>query len=299
MLDYTTPKQNIKLPPKQEKIVQQSVKNIQEAETSFIDDPIQSVSETEFNVDEVLKTLNDPPLILANYEVSEEMKNYVRELKGLDKAMQTQRGELTNNLAKLSQLDKDIAKEKRKLTETNDPEMIDRINRRLRDYELERDARLESVSTNRQNLRSQISRIKETIYRILNEDETLGDKLRTLFREQGITIASILTAISMIISTIVLAVTGSAGGVAPTPDTPIKPKDPGFIKKTLDRIAQGLKFLAQKALASLPGVIGAIISWLFNFLSKTVGFIAENTWTIFVAVGGLILYAVKSYIDKQ
>ena len=35
----------------------------------------------------------------GNFEVSEEMKNYVRELKGLDKAIQTQRGELTNNLA--------------------------------------------------------------------------------------------------------------------------------------------------------------------------------------------------------
>ena len=69
--------------------------------------------------------------------------------------------------------------------------MIDRINRRLKDFEVERDARLEASSTNKETLRSQISRIRETIRRILDKDETLGEKIRTLFREQGITIASI------------------------------------------------------------------------------------------------------------
>ena len=41
----------------------------------------------------------------------------LRELQGLDKALQSIRGELTNNLAKLTDIDKDIAKEKRKLQE--------------------------------------------------------------------------------------------------------------------------------------------------------------------------------------
>ena len=35
----------------------------------------------------------------------------LRELRGLDKALQSIRGELTNNLAKLTDIDKDIAKE--------------------------------------------------------------------------------------------------------------------------------------------------------------------------------------------
>ena len=39
----------------------------------------------------------------------------LRELQGLDKALQSMRDELTNNLAKLNDIDKDIAKEKRKL----------------------------------------------------------------------------------------------------------------------------------------------------------------------------------------
>ena len=43
-----------------------------------------------------------------------------RELEGLDKALQSTRGELTNNLAKLTDSDKDIAKKKRKLQEAED-----------------------------------------------------------------------------------------------------------------------------------------------------------------------------------
>ena len=86
----------------------------------------------------------------------------------------------------------------------------------LSDIELERQARLEAFSTNRATLRSQINRIRETFRRLLHEDTTLAERIRTLFREQGITIASILTAIGMAISTLVLALTGG-GGSAPVP----------------------------------------------------------------------------------
>ena len=40
----------------------------------------------------------------------------------------------------------------------------------------------------------------------------MGERICTLFHEQGITIVSILTALSMTISTIVLANTGVSGG---------------------------------------------------------------------------------------
>ena len=38
------------------------------------------------------------------------------------------------------------------------------------------------------------NRIKDTINKILKEDTTLGERIKTLFREQGITIVSVLTA---------------------------------------------------------------------------------------------------------
>ena len=48
------------------------------------------------------------------------------------------------------------------------------------------------------------------------DDTMLAERMRTLFREQGITIGSILTAIGMTISTLVLALTGG-GDRAPAP----------------------------------------------------------------------------------
>ena len=54
---------------------------------------------------------------------------------------------------------------------------------------------------------------KETIAKVLDKDTTLDEKIRTLFKEQGITIASILTAVRMAIGVLVEALL--PGGVLP------------------------------------------------------------------------------------
>ena len=86
-----------------------------------------------------------------------------RELAGLEKAMTGVRDELANNLAKLtsvddrkSEVERHLAREHRKQTETDDTEMqretrdrIRKLESVLSDIELERQARLEALSTNR------------------------------------------------------------------------------------------------------------------------------------------------------
>ena len=47
--------------------------------------------------------------------------------------------------------------------------------------------------------------IKETITKVLDSNTSLAEKIRTLFREEGITIASVLTAIGMAIGVLVEA----------------------------------------------------------------------------------------------
>ena len=47
---------------------------------------------------------------------------------------------------------------------------------------------------------------------LLDKDTSLGEKIRTLFREQGIMIASILTAIGMAIGVFVEALLPGGGG---------------------------------------------------------------------------------------
>ena len=242
---------------------------------------------TDADANVLLGTLSDPPLNL-------------REIWGLDKALQTIRGELTNNLAKLTQLDDHIALERQKLDAGDVDEFSRRqIAERLQDLQVERSARLEAAAANREALHSQINRMRETISRILHEDTTLAERLRTLFREQGVTLVSILIAIGMAISTLVLALTGGAsGGSTVTPPPP--PSDKGglreWAKKTLQALGRVLAKLAGKAAAALPGIIGSIVSWLLSTMGEAAGWLAKHVWALAVAVGGLLFLAARELL---
>ena len=222
-----------------------------------------------------------------------------REFLSICRALETIRGEHTNNLAKLTELDKHIALEERKLEEAPDETTKNIIAERLRKLQDERASCLEAASTTREALRSQISRIRETLHRILHEDKTLAERIRTLFREQGITIASILTAIGMTISTLVLALTGGSGGGAAPPQPPQPPGKGGvkeWLKKHLQSLGRILAKLAGKAAAALAGIIGSIVSWLLSLHGKTAVWLAGNLWGILLAVGGLLLVAAREWL---
>ena len=61
-------------------------------------------------------------------------------------------------------------------------------------------------------MKNQITSFHETIAKVLDKDTSLAEKIRTLFREQGITIASILTAIGMAIGVLVESLLPGGGG---------------------------------------------------------------------------------------
>ena len=50
------------------------------------------------------------------------------------------------------------------------------------------------------------------IAKVLDKDTSLDEKIRTLFREQGITIASVLTAVGMAMDVLVEALFPGGGG---------------------------------------------------------------------------------------
>ena len=225
----------------------------------------------------------------------------MREILALNEALKRTRGALVDNLAKLSQLDADITQAEQELEgeeAVNNPEKKRRIQELLNRLRDERSSRLEAAAANREALRTQFSRIRETIERVLNEDTTLAERLRTLFREQGVTIVSILTAIGMVVSTLVLALTGGSGGIPP----PTPPAGKGgfkeWMKKHLQSLGRALAKLASKAAAALPGIIGSIVSWLLNLLAKTAGWLAGNVWVVVLAVGGLLLADAREWFEK-
>ena len=86
----------------------------------------------------------------------------------------------------------------------------------------EKQARLQILSQNRKDLQTQAARIRQTLEKVLDQNTSLAERICILFKEQGISIFSILTALSMTISTIVLAITGVFGGGRGTGGSPQK-----------------------------------------------------------------------------
>ena len=83
-------------------------------------------------------------------------------------------------------------------------------------YELA--TRQESISLLKGRLKNQITSFKETIAKVLDKDTSLDEKIRTLFREQGITIASIHPAIGMAIGVLVEALLPGGGAATASGD---------------------------------------------------------------------------------
>ena len=129
----------------------------------------------------------------------------LRELLGLDKQLRSIRGSLKVEVAKKVELEEHITKERRKLEEFQeypgvyDDAMKEDITKRIDALNDELAIRQESINLLKGRLKNQITSFKETIAKVLDKDTSLGEKIRTLFREQGITIASILTAIGVAI----------------------------------------------------------------------------------------------------
>ena len=197
----------------------------------------------------------------------------LRELLGLDKQLRSIRGSLKVEVTKKVELG----------------EHIDALNDELA-------TRQESISLLKGRLKNQIMSIKETIAKVLDKDTSLGEKIRTLFREQGITIASILTAIGMAIrmaiGVLVEALLPGGGAAVASGGGKPPPKDEkglkGWIRNKLKALASLLGRLGMKAAEALPGIIGGIISWILNRAKDVVGWISQNLWALVVGIRGLI-----------
>ena len=61
-----------------------------------------------------------------------------------------------------------------------------------------------------------------------------------------------------------------------------------WIKNKLKALSQLLGKLADKALASLAGIIGSILSWILNRATEVVGWLSQNLWALITGVGVLI-----------
>ena len=150
--------------------------------------------------------------------------------------------------------------------------------------------RQESINLLKGRLKNQITRFCETIAKVLDKDTSLAEKIRTLFREQGIMIASILAAIGMAIRVLVKALLpgGGGGGAAASGGEPPPKDEKGlkeWIRNKLKALASLLGPLGIKAAEALPGIIVGIISWILNRAKDVVGWVSQNLWALVVGIG--------------
>ena len=221
----------------------------------------------------------------------------VRELVAFDKQLRTIKGSLKVAIAKRIDLEGRIKHEERKLNEIQDPkysdDQRDMIEGRINKLRGELTERNKEIDILKGEASKQINQIKESIKKFLDKETgTLGERIRTLFKEQGITIVSILTAVGMAIGVLIEALLGVPSASAPkSGGTSGGDKKGGvreWIKNKLKALSQLLGKLADKALASLPGIIGSILSWILNRAKEVVGWLSQNLWALITGVGVLI-----------
>ena len=223
----------------------------------------------------------------------------LRELEGLDKQLRTIKGSLKVAIAKRIDLEGRIKHEERKLNEIQDPkysdDQRDMIEGRINKLRGELTERNKEIDILKGEASKQINQIRGSITKFLDKETgTLGERIRTLFKEQGITIVSILTAVGMAIGVLIEALLGGPS-VSTTTNTSggtsggdKKGGAREWIKNKLKALSQLLGKLADKALASLPGIIGSILSWILNRAKEVIGWLSQNLWALITGVGVLI-----------
>ena len=194
------------------------------------------------------------------------------------------------------QLEEHITKEHQKLEEFRkypgeyDDAMREDITKRIDALNDELAIRQKSIDLLKGILKSQITSFHETITKVSDKDTSLGEKIQTLFREQGIMIASILMVIGMAIGVLVEALLLGGGGAAASGGPP--PKNQAglneWIRSKLKALALLLGKIGMKAAAALPDITGGIISWVLNRAKDVVGWVSQNLWALVVGIGGLI-----------
>ena len=226
---------------------------------------MQTVEQVEADIKNFLETSTQTELALGP-----EGSLPFRELAGLDRSLKNMRTTvlkiISDREAKKARV-KELKDETSKVANDEDGEFSEDLREKQQEIKtLEEDIEaLDSVIREYDNkFRGQFQRIKQTIDKMLNQDMTLGEQIQILFREQGLTITSVITALGLAIVNSILSALKPPTSPAPTPPAPKptpkptpeptppapkpEPRIKGWIKQQLRNIANLLLKLADKML---------------------------------------------------
>ena len=214
----------------------------------------------------------------------------LRELEGLDKELRMISSSLRSAIAKQVDIDKENRTlEEVENDETYSDEQKEEVRARLQRFQDEQKAINYQIRILKGRYSNQIYQIRKSIMKFLEKETgTLGERIRTLFKEQGITIVSILTALGMTLGVFIEALLGGPSTSTSTSQSTTTSNKKGgareWIKSKLKALSQLLGKLADKPLASLPGIIGSIISWILNRAKEVIGWLSQNLWALITGV---------------
>ena len=105
----------------------------------------------------------------------------------------------------------------------------------------------------------------------------LRERVKEIFKKYGVTVTAIVIAAGVTIGAVIGAITNA-------------------LRATGKALGKGLKDIGSKLASALPGLIGSIVSFLFKAAGQAIGFLAEHTWLIILAV---VAFLVEKYIKKR
>ena len=131
------------------------------------------------------------------------------------------------------------------------------------------EARVAEIKDERDRLQTQVGERESAM--------PLRERVREIFKQHGLTITAILLAAGVTIGAVVGAITNS-------------------LKSMGNQLANGLKTVGAKAASALPGLIGAIVSFLFKTAGQAIGYLAEHTWLLILAA---VVFIFQKYIKRR
>ena len=193
----------------------------------------------------------------------------------INKALQSIQGELLNNISKLIKINKRIKRDTKKLEEvendlTYSAEQTQLYTDRLANLTTEKQERLEILSQNRKDLQTQGAMIKQTIEKVLDQNTSLAERIRTLLRH------------NYVFNT----------------DCPFNDcfnNCPCHYRYFWTRRRRGRRFSTKRWGRERSGGCYFKFPWKGRW---TVGFVAEHTWALIVFVAGLVVWWLMQEVKK-
>ena len=135
----------------------------------------------------------------------------------------------------------------------------------------------------RERAREKIAKKLEQINTLENErDEleerlSLREKVKNIFKKYGFTVTAVFLAVGTVIGVIVNSLTKG-------------------LKSIATGVGNGLKELGKKIAGILPGLIGAIVSFIFKTAGSVISFLGKNVWLLIL---GVAVFTIERFKKKN